>query len=139
MAVAFRATRHDRSSYAARQVGKWVDQVLGTAFRSYGPGEGWSPAVNICESDDHYCIVMDIAGMSSDRLDLQTEGRTLTISGHREPAGMPAECKEARVRRMEIDHGTFSRSFELPADANLDGTEARYRSGFLWVKIPKKA
>jgi HSP20 family protein len=138
MAVAFRATRHDRSSHAARQVGKWVDKVLGASFKSYTPGEGWWPAVNICESEDHYCIVVDIAGMSSDKLDLKTEGRTVTLSGHRDPAGMPKECKKARMRHMEIDHGSFSRTFELPSDANLDEIEARYRSGFLWVMIPKR-
>ncbi|MGF1633898.1 MAG: Hsp20/alpha crystallin family protein [Phycisphaerae bacterium] len=43
----------------------------------------------------------------------------------------------ARVHLMEIDHGSFCREVELPADVNRDRIIAAYRNGMLWVELPK--
>ena len=54
-------------------------------------------------------------------------------------AGSSAEPhKRAKLHLMEIDHGQFTREVELPADANRESITATYRSGMLWVEIPKK-
>ena len=47
------------------------------------------------------------------------------------------EPRKVRVHLMEIDHGSFSREVELPPDIVADKIMATYRSGMLWIEIPK--
>jgi HSP20 family molecular chaperone IbpA len=43
-----------------------------------------------------------------------------------------------RMHLMEIDHGSFARDVELPADVHHEQINARYRDGILWIELPKK-
>jgi HSP20 family protein len=47
--------------------------------------------------------------------------------------------RRVRVHLMEIDHGSFVREVELPANVESDKISAKYRDGLLWVEVPKKA
>jgi len=138
MNTAMQAAHDDRFTSIARQMGKWMDQVLGPAFQKYDPGESWSPAVNFCEDDEFYCIVVELAGVSPEQLDMQVEGRKLTISGFRQVPGASEFHRNVKVRHMEIDHGPFSRALTLPDAVDTDRIDARYRGGYLWIHIPKK-
>jgi len=131
------AAHDEDSSSMAHQVGKWMDKVLGPGFRKYSPDEAWTPAVNLCEGDDSYCVVVDLSGMKADQIDLRTEGRRLTLSGFRPVPRMPGSNEKRQMRHMEIDHGAFSRTIELPADSDTDSIEANYKGGFLWIVIPR--
>jgi len=133
------AADDDKFSSMARQVGKWMDQVLGPGFRQYSPDDTWTPAVNFCEGDDSYCIVVDLAGMKADEIDLRTEGRKLTLAGFRPVPRAPGPWEKRQMRHMEIDHGSFCRTIELPADSDIDAVEANYKGGFLWIVIPKNS
>jgi HSP20 family molecular chaperone IbpA len=37
---------------------------------------------------------------------------------------------------MEIDHGSFERILELPAEIDPEAVEANHREGLLWVYLP---
>ncbi|MBS3733438.1 MAG: Hsp20/alpha crystallin family protein [Phycisphaerae bacterium] len=128
---------------------RWADQIIGPPYRKYRGRRGWSPPANFCEYADHYCLIVELAGMSAERIDLRVEppharrqrmrtAGTLLVSGER-PAPQAPESPQARyLHLMEIDHGPFSKSFELPPDADVDSIEAVYRTGYLCVRIAKK-
>jgi HSP20 family protein len=122
----------------ARQMSRWVDQVLGPGGSRFCPGEAWAPAVNVCEHPEEYCIVVELAGVRAEELDLRIEDDELTISGVRAAPGAPERGQTARLHMMEIDHGRFSRSLPLPGDVEPEGIEATYRNGYLWIRLPKK-
>jgi HSP20 family protein len=42
------------------------------------------------------------------------------------------------VHQMEIQQGHFCRSLRLPADADEEGVNAKYREGLLHITIPKR-
>ena len=130
------AGHEDFSSSIARQMGKWVDQVLGQSYHKYCPGETWKPAVNIYEDERQYVIVADLAGMKAADVDLRAEVGKLVISGER--AVPHFETKgDVRLHTMEIDHGRFCRAVNLPEDADIEAIEALYRNGYLWIQVPK--
>ena len=133
------AGREDKFSAIARQMGKWMDQVLGPGSRSYDPERGWTPAINLCEGEGHYCVTADLAGVKGGEIEVKVEGRNLTFSGYRHVPGAPEAFGKMTMHHMEIDHGPFFRSLELPVDADLDDIEAVYRSGFLRILVPKKS
>jgi HSP20 family protein len=60
----------------------------------------------------------------------------ITIRGERrnEP-----EHKDEKLHRIESVYGSFSRSFRLPDDADVDGIKAESRNGILKVRVPKQA
>jgi HSP20 family molecular chaperone IbpA len=39
---------------------------------------------------------------------------------------------------MEIDHGTFARTVEVPANVEDSAIRANYHVGMLWITLPKK-
>jgi HSP20 family protein len=123
---------------AIRRMSRWVDNVLGQMQQKFCPAETWSPAVNLFESDQGYHMVVDLAGVQSDQIDLVAERDVLTLQGRRECPKHP-DAPRCTARLMEIDHGRFCRKIKLPGDVDVDAIEARYRGGLLLVDLPKKA
>ncbi len=126
----------------ARQMNKLVDQMH-KGYYNFAPGETWTPSVNLYETDAAYLVCVDLAGVEKDKIDITVEDHILKIKGQR-PVPSPAEGetdlrgRRVRVHLMEIDHGSFSRDVELPLDVLHDKIAARYRSGLLWIELPKK-
>lgn len=100
-----------------------------------GPsGRGVFPPVNVFADKDGYAVKVEIPGVAPENVEIQTEGRTLSISGKRE---VPPPT-EGSFHRRERGTGQFSRSFQLPADVDTARAEASYKHGILTVRVPKK-
>ena len=100
-----------------------------------GPsGRGVFPPVNVFADKDGYVVKLEVPGVAPDNVAIETEGRTLTISGKRE---VPPPT-EGSFHRRERGTGQFSRSFQLPADVDTSRAEASYKHGILTVRVPKK-
>ncbi len=128
----------DKFEFVPEDMNRWMDKVLDPGYHRYRPADIWRPAVNLYADQTHYCIVVDLAGVRADEIDLRVEDGVMILSGQREAPGMPDRSREKCVHLMEIDHGPFCRRVRLPADVNVDSIEASYRSGFLRIRIPKK-
>ncbi|HUS91131.1 MAG TPA: Hsp20/alpha crystallin family protein [Phycisphaerae bacterium] len=132
------AGKKDEGASLGRQMSRWMDQVLGRNFGQIRPSESWQPAVNVCEHDTYFCVIVELAGVKAGEIDLRAEEKTLVLSGERampddeQPRGGPV-----RIHLMEIDHGHFYRAVELPPGVDIDAIEAFYRNGYLWVRVPK--
>lgn len=128
----------DKFMSMGKQMGKWMDQVLGPSFQQYCSTDSWKPAINLCEYDGHYAVVVDLAGVKVSEIDLRAEEGVLTISGERDVPTDLSSGGEVRIHLMEIDHGPFLRAVRLPEDGDIDAIEAFYRNGYLWIRIPKR-
>jgi len=95
---------------------------------------GVFPAVNIFSDKDGYIARLEVPGVSPEQINIESHGRTLTISGKREvvtPEG-------GSFHRRERESGAFSRSLQLPDDLDPGRAEASYKHGILTVRVPKK-
>ena len=145
MNVPLRVAEEDFFAVAG-EMSRWLDRVLGADFHRYRDRESWSPAVNLYEDDGAYLMVVDLAGVDPKTIDLRVEKHQLVLRGNR-PAPRPPErshCRleapdRVRMHMMEIDHGPFHRSLELPEQVDPSRIKACYRNGFLWVKMAKGA
>ena len=100
-----------------------------------GPsGRGVFPPLNVFTDRDGYVVKMEVPGVDPASVQIEAQGRTLTVSGKREDAP-PAE---GSFHRRERGTGQFSRSFQLPADVDTARAEASYKHGVLTVRVPKK-
>lgn len=101
------------------------------------PGEsvGWTPAANIYEDEDGFQIAFELAGVEAKDVEVQFESGRLTVKGERKLAD--AE-KTDNYHRIEIEYGTFTRSFSLPGSVDGEKIKAESKNGVLTVTVPKK-
>lgn len=113
-------------------------------FYGFNSTQAFSPAVNLYETDRAYVVCVDLAGVEKEKIDVELDGLLLTVKGVRavptdfDPEPLGSHGKRCKVHVMEIDHGPFSRSIELPANANREAITAKYREGLLWIEAPKQ-
>ena len=135
--VTVKTMKQDESRSIGRHVSKWVEHVLSPAYSKYRDKEVWTPAANLYEDETHYYLVVDLAGVHREKIELAVEERLLTLSGQRPTPQYSRGTGEICLHLMEIEHGRFSRSMEIPNDVDANGISATYRCGFLWVLMPK--
>jgi HSP20 family protein len=137
MTLSVQAHEEEKLSSVARQMSKWVDQVFGKNFHC--SSETWTPSINLYETEAFYLLVMELAGIDPEKIDLRVERRLLIIFGHRDTPELPEGDRAVNLLMMEIDHGSFCRSLKLPPDVDdIDAISASYRGGYLWIRLPKK-
>ena len=93
------------------------------------------PAVNITENKDEFMVSLAIPGMKKEDFNIDIEGNMLTISSEQEES---KEEKNEKYTRKEFNYSSFSRSFSLPEEVNMDKIDARYVDGVLKLSLPKK-
>ena len=101
--------------------------------RFAGLRRGFRPAVDVYRLDEppELRIVVEVAGVEPERIELATRGRTLSIAGERaRPGGT------GTYQQMEIEHGRFQRSIALPADVDPGAASASYEHGILTIALP---
>lgn len=96
----------------------------------------FAPAFEVKEREDAFVLQADVPGVKESDLDISVNGNVLTVSGSRQAH----ERKEGETYYLyERNYGSFSRSFTLPDEANLEAIEARLNDGVLHLTIGKKA
>jgi HSP20 family protein len=95
------------------------------------------PAVDVREEDGRYLIEAELPGLSEKDLKLELKDGILSLSTA-ELAEKAEEDQARRWIRRERREFSFSRSFELPEDADGERIEARFKDGLLSVELPKK-
>jgi HSP20 family protein len=94
----------------------------------------WTPGADISESEKEYLIRAELPGVKREDVKVTLDQGAITISGERK---LEKEDKGTKFHRVESFHGTFSRSFGLPADVDEAAIYADSRDGVLFVHLPK--
>ncbi len=119
-----------------REMNRLFDQVFGKHFAAVGRlRAGYVyPPMNVWETDDHYIVACEAAGLAMEDLEVYVTGDQLTVTGRR-----ASQVPETGVtlHRRERDSGHFSRAVTLPGPVDSAKTEATLSDGVLTVRIPK--
>lgn len=93
------------------------------------------PALNIKENEKSYVLELAVPGIDRKDLKIDINDDVLTISSE-----IKNEKEENRdgYRRKEFSYCSFSKSFYIPENANMEKIEASYKDGVLTVGIPKQ-
>ena len=81
MMYSTQATEDEKLDPVTRMT-RWVDQVIGARYQKYRHDETWQPPINLYEDAESYCVVVDLAGVDAQSLDLRTEGGYLIAQTH---------------------------------------------------------
>jgi HSP20 family protein len=92
------------------------------------------PAINIWVNKDGQLISAEMPGVHPEDLDIDVTGDALSISGVRRSDEV---AKEARYHRRERNHGSFSRTIQLPFMVDTSRVEASFKNGVLFIILPR--
>ena len=92
------------------------------------------PTVNTREGEFAYHVEVDLPGVKKEDISVQVEDSTLIVSGERKAK---EEVKEEDYYKIESSFGSFTRSFSLPEEADIENIHAESEDGVLEVIVPK--
>src|ERR1700757_5256262 len=124
----------DRWSNLRDELNSFFDVPFESSFSRSGQlFTGWSPALDLYESGDHFVAVVQLPGMRKEDMDISLHDGTLTINGERKRESANGET----AQRTERYIGTFRRSTTLPTRVDPGKVSATYENGILKVILPK--
>jgi HSP20 family protein len=111
---------------------RMMDELL----RTSGNGSrvtGFSPPIDVHETDDEYLVQVDLPGVKSEDVNVEVNDNVLSISGSRVP------WDTGNKQMVERPYGSFARTLTLPRGVDTDAIQAAYQDGVLALRIPKPA
>lgn len=118
---------------------------------------GKMPSVDIKESDTAYILEAELPGYDEKNISVNIEGRTLTISSQNDVRNdIQSEKQENAAADNAVQTNTaqnenenkyiirerrfasFSRSFTMPENANLEEIKAVFKNGILTLEVQKR-
>lgn len=99
----------------------------------FAPGV-WGPAIDVYETEEELVVLVELAGVRREDIELVADSTTLVVRGERResPSG-----KRRSYSQMEIPKGPFERVISLPTAINPDQTRAYWENGLLEILLPK--
>jgi HSP20 family protein len=95
-------------------------------------GGGWSPLVDVEETDDAYVFEVDLPGVRREDVEVEVDGNELRVFGEvseRERTGV--------LRHQARRTGRFDYRSTLPGEVDPERIEAGLADGVLTVRVPK--
>jgi HSP20 family protein len=125
----------DRWSNLRDELNSFFELPVWSSFARAGQlFTGWSPALDLYQSNDNVIAVVELPGMRKEDIEISLHDGTLTISGERKRENSSNGDKAERTERYV---GTFRRSIALPTRVDAGKVSATYRDGILTVTLPK--
>jgi HSP20 family protein len=95
------------------------------------------PPMNLCESENEFCVTLELPGMEEKDINVELMGNQLVVSGERKWEKEDKKGKE--FHRVESQYGSFQRVMTLPEGLRLEenAVDATFKNGMLEIRIPK--
>ncbi len=98
------------------------------------PMAGFSPKINVKESDHTLQVSAELPGMDEKDIDVSIDKQYLTISGEKKAE---SQRDEKGVHYYECSYGSFARKIPLPFEVNLEKVDASFKKGVLNIQLEK--
>jgi HSP20 family protein len=94
----------------------------------------FEPLCDVEEDEQHFTLTFDLPGVTQDDVRVELRDNQLVVSGERK---REESEKKGTVYVAERAYGSFSRSFTLPQNVDLEKIEASFEDGVLCLSVPK--
>lgn len=95
----------------------------------------WEPAIDMYETPQAVVVLVELAGLRQEDIDITVHAKNLLIRGERRES---QEGNKRTYYQMEISKGHFERGILLPMAVDIDQTKASYNDGILEIILPKR-
>ena len=129
---------NDLLQQAERIHRNFLQVAAGARYRaSHGRTPNWEPPVNVVETDESVWVILALAGVAVDRVDVRLDGRDLVIAGERP---LPKCCYDGELKLWEIPLGRFERRVTLVGGNNpLLLGNISFQDGLLIIELRKNS
>jgi HSP20 family protein len=124
-----------------RELAQWqndVERLMGTFLRGAAAGvngeQRWAPSLDVWETEDELVYALDLPGIPEEKISIELEDGTLTVSAERERTD---EVSQERFYRFERRYGRFARSLGLPQGVTENDIRADHKDGVLELHVTK--
>lgn len=113
---------------------RMLDQTFGgLSWPSFATESGgWSPLVDIEETDDDYVVEAELPGVKRENVSIDLAGSELTITGE-----VKERERTGRLRQRTRRSGRFEYRVRLPEQVDDQSVDAKLADGVLAVRVPK--
>jgi HSP20 family protein len=111
---------------------RMMDELL-RGSNGKGMTGGFTPPLDVHESEDEYLVLLDLPGVKPDEVTIEINDQVLTIAGAR-----PA-TEQGAAQLSERPSGAFVRTLTLPKGVDENEVVANYNDGVLELHVPKPA
>lgn len=94
----------------------------------------FAPKMDISEDDKNLYVHAELAGLKKDDVKISIQDDILTIKGEKK---LEQKDEKKNYYRIERCFGSFSRSFALPVEVDVDKVTADFKDGLLTITLPK--
>jgi HSP20 family protein len=111
-----------------------IDRLAGQMFASAGGGAAGTMAMpmDLYRSGDHFVLHCDLAGVDPGSVEINVDGRVLSIRAERSAR----TDTDVQWLRRERSTGTFERRLTLGDGLDLERIDATWQDGVLTLTIP---
>ncbi|MCW7940791.1 heat-shock protein [Streptomyces hygroscopicus] len=92
----------------------------------------WTPLADVTEDDDAYRIEIELPGVKSSDINVDTDGQELVVRGE-----IKEKERQGILRRGSRRTGAFEYRVRLPEKVNTDEIAAEMEDGVLTITVPK--
>jgi len=121
----------------AQNMGEMIESIYQSSYVGFRPDKAWEPPVNVYEQPDCLIVCVELAGMRREDIDVEVGPGRLIVQGVRPDPQLPKSDTPCRLHLLEIHQGPFARTIALPSEFDVGNTQAQYREGYLWIRVPK--
>ena len=108
-------------------------QEVATKEERTVPGRYYAPVTDIYETDNGLMIVMEMPGVTKERVSIDLQGDVLRIEGQIDFS----QYKGMEPVYTEYNIGHFVRTFSLPSKIDREKIAAQLEDGVLTLTLPK--
>lgn len=118
-----------------RLLDRMVDDVMQGSFGTATNPRNYRPDVDVRSNGERVLFSFDVPGVRKEDIEITLENSVLTVKGSRKFD--PTAPKEQLL--LGRAYGSFTRSFALPEQLDVEKLSAQLTDGVLTVEIPKIA
>jgi HSP20 family protein len=97
-------------------------------------GKFWYPAADIYQTREGWIVKIELAGVSTEDIEIEIQGDTLYIAGTRRDT----TCShEFALHQMEITYSRFEKTLRFPASIQGASIEHNFDNGLLIIRLRK--
>ncbi|ANK79985.1 MAG: hypothetical protein TEF_03665 [Rhizobiales bacterium NRL2] len=114
----------------------WAQMMAPVRYLGRQVADLFAPSSEATGSDEAYEITVELPGVKDSDISVEVDDRRVTVSGKKDSS---REEKDKSYYFSERVYGSFTRSFRVPDDADLDRIEATHTDGVLKISIPRRS
>lgn len=97
----------------------------------------FSPSIDVREENKDFLITVDLPGVEDGKLDVNVEGKAVTVSGQRDKTVSKKDDNGKVIREKRLS-GEFSRTITLPQMVDAGKMKIGGRNGVFTITLPKQ-